>query len=128
MHYDVKFGQAVVMTLTDVDAAAALGMALDEAAEHGFQTEGLRSHVVETDRGDGELKSSPPVEKDAEPPEEEDEYYSLNADEAKAHIRENSDPDILREDIQREKDHPRFDGGRIGVIDDAEEYLGELTS
>ncbi len=128
MHYDVKFGQSVVMTLTDVDAAATLGLALDEAAEHGFQTEGLRSHVVECDRGDGELKSSPPVEKDAEPPEEEDEYYALNADEAKEHIRENSDPDILREDIQREKDHPRYAGGRKGVIDDAEEYLGELTS
>ncbi len=125
MHYDVKFGQSVVMTLTDVDAAAGLATALDEAAEHGFQTEGLRSHVVECDRGDGELKSAPPVEKDEEP---EDEYYALNAEEAKEHIRENSDPDILREDIQREKDHPRFDGGRKGVIDDAEEYLGELTS
>ena len=125
MHYDVKFGKAVIMTVTDVHAAADLASALTAAAESGFQTEGLKSSVVECDRGDGILKSAPPVEKDEEP---EDEYYALNAKEAKEHIRENSDPDILREDIQREKDHPRFDGGRKGVIDDAEEYLGELTS
>lgn len=116
MHYDVKFGQSVVMTLTDVDAAAALGLALNEAAEHGFQTEGMRSHVVECDRSA------------TEKPVEIDEYFALNAEDAMSHIRENSDIDTLKEDIQREKDHPRFKGGRIGVIDDAEEYLGELTS
>jgi len=125
MHYDVKFGKAVIMTVTDVHAAADLAGALTAASEFGFQTEGLESHVVETDRGDGELKSAPPVEKEEEP---EDEYYALNAKEAKEHIRENQDVDILKEDIQREKDHPRFEGGRSSVVDDAEEYLGELTS
>ncbi len=127
MHYDVYFGDACVMTVTDIHVAADLAAALAVASSSGFQTEGLKSHVVESDRGDGVLKESTPVEKE-EPEEEEDEYYALNAKEAKEHIRENSDPDILREDIQREKDHPRFEGGRSSVVDDAEEYLGELTS
>ncbi len=124
MHYDVYFGDACVMTVTDVHVAADLAAALNVASESGFQTEGLKSHVVESDRGDGVLKEKVPAAKE----EPEDEYYALNAKEAKEHIRENNDPDILREDIQREKDHPRFDGGRSSVIDDAEEYLGELTS
>ena len=122
MHYDVKFGETVVMTVTDVDAAARLAEALDDATQYGFQTEGLRSHVVETDRG-------PEVAPEGEgAPSDDEVYYGLNADAANAFIRNHEDLEDVKALLLVERAHPRYDGGRSSVIDDAEEYLGELLT
>lgn len=121
MHYDVKFGGAVVMTVNDIHAATALATALDEAALSGFQTEGLSSHVEECDRGSGIPEEAP------EDPSDNDIYYALNADDAKAWIRDHEDTDDVESLMLVERSHPRFDGGRSGVLDDAEAYLEELS-
>lgn len=119
-HYDVKFGGTVVMTVDDIHVATTLAEALDEAAVSGFQTEGLKSHVEETDRGPGIVEEAP------EDPSDDDIYYALNADEAKAWIREHEDTDDVESLMLVERSHPRFAGGRSGVLDDGEAYLEEL--
>ncbi len=54
MHYDVKFGTAIVMTVTDPEDANALSATLQRVANSsGFQTEGLNASVEECDRGSG---------------------------------------------------------------------------
>lgn len=120
-HYDVKFGETVVMTVDDADAAADLASALVVASAHGFQTEGLKASVEECDRGSGVAIEAP------EDPSDDEVYYALNADEAKAWIRDHEDTDDVESLMLVERSHPRFAGGRSGVLDDAESYLEELA-
>ena len=121
LHYDVKFGDVVVMTVELEAAANRLVEALDDAASYGFQTEGLKSHVEETDRGPGIVEEAP------EDPSDDEVYYALNADDAKAWIREHEDTDDVESLMLVERSHPRFGGGRSGVLDDAESWLEELS-
>ncbi len=123
MHYDVKFGTAIVMTVTDPEDANALSATLQRVANSsGFQTEGLNASVEECDRGSGIPAEAP------EDPSDDEVYYKLNAGDAGAWIRDHEDPDDVRALILTERAHPRYDGGRSGVLDDAEEYLGELLT
>jgi len=121
MHYDVKFGDAVVMTVHDLDSATNLEAALNEAAVDGFQVEGLKASVEETDRGPGLVAEDP------EDPSDDEVYYALNADDAKAWIRDHEDTDDVESLMLVERSHPRFAGGRSGVLDDAESHLEELS-
>ena len=119
MHYDVKFGGTVVMTVTDPDDANSLAAELQRVSlSSGFQTEDINSDVVETDRG-SEME---------ETGAEEGGYYDFNSDEALEYIRSHEDPEDVRRIILLERSHSRYDGGRTGVIDKAEEYLGELIA
>lgn len=122
-HYDVKFGEAVVMTVELEAAANRLAEALNDAASYGFQTEGLKASVEECDRGAGVLKLVPD-----EDPSDDDVYYALRAPDAQAWIRGHEEPDDVRALILTERAHPKYDGGRSGVLDDAEEYLGEMLT
>lgn len=121
-HYDVKFAGAVVMTVDDIHVATSLAEALNEAALSGFQTEGLKASVEETDRGPGIVEEAP------EDLSDDEIYYALNAGDASIVIRSHEDADDVRSMILTERAHPRYDGGRSGVLDDAEEYLGELLT
>jgi hypothetical protein len=121
MHYDVKFGNTVVMTVDNIDSATNLAAALGEAAVDGFQVEGLSASVEECDRGSGVAIEAP------EDPSDDEVYYALNADDAKAWIRQHEDTDDVESLMLVERSHPRFDGGRSGVLDDAEAYLEELS-
>ena len=120
LHYDVKFGDVVVMTVELEAAANRLVEALDDAASYGFQTEGLKASVQECDRGPGVVEEAP------EDPSDDDIYYALNADDAKAWIRDHEDTDDVESLMLVERSHPRFAGGRSGVLDDAESHLEEL--
>ncbi len=118
--YDVTFGKTVVMTVTEIHAATRLAEALNDATQYGFQTEGLSSHVEEVERGQ--------VLPDPEEVTDDDVYYQLNSGDASAFIRGHENVDDVRSFIITERSHPRYDGGRSGVLDDAEEYLGELLT
>lgn len=54
--------------------------------------------------------------------------HELNAKEAKKAIAAVTDPDDLDRLHAYERQHPKWTGGRVGVLDDIEERKGELTT
>jgi len=119
MQYDVCLAHKlsapgpVLVTLDDEGAARRLVKALNDEAPHFFQGEGLMAFQREVQRG-------PPD------PEPEPDYYDLNGDDVEAMVRTSDDVEELVSVRNIEEAHPRFPGGRKGVLKAIEERLNVL--
>ena len=116
MQYDVLLAHKrtasgpVLVTAANEESANRLVKLLGEIDL--WQCEGLIAFYREVDRGPKE--------------EPEPEYYGLNADDVIAQIRLSDDVEELAEIHGVERVHPRFPGGRTGVMKAISERLGVL--
>ncbi len=121
MTYDVKLGTHVLVTTTDEGAAHRIAEAFDADRDSLFQCEGLDLEVVETDR-------------DAEPDEpaapaitaEQAAIHHLSVPDVQDAIAAADEVDTVRHIRDAEELNPRSQGPRSGIIDSAEERIGEL--
>ena len=113
MQYDVKVGAAVAVTMTTVKAAKAVASCLGAHKGQIFQASGLAVTVVEVDR--------------AGRPKEPD-IWGMTVPVVEELVANEPDPEVLALYRSQERQNPKHEGGRTGVLDAIAEQLGEAET
>lgn len=123
--HDLCLGMAAILVFTDADAAQRVADAVEAEREYLFQADGLGVSV----RQDTGRDIDPHAEDEDEDPEEafRDLVHGRKVPEVVAMIRAAQDSEAVDRIRTAERDNPRPQGPRQGILDECDERDEALT-